>query len=313
MKLASPTTLTLLFMFFVTTSVYGSADEQNYSVQEVASGIFYHQGVHQDPNEKNIGAIANVGFIIGKDCVAVIDSGGSYAEGLLLRQAIKQQTEAPICYVINTHVHPDHTFGNAAFKGDSPEYIGHEKLPAAMQSRQDYFGRVFKETLGAAFKGTEFISPSRTVKINEPITIDLGERLITLTAYTTSHTDHDLTVFDQQSKTLWTGDLLFIDRIPVIDGSILGWITLTTQFQTMDLNTVIPGHGPVTDNWQQGFANQLRYLSILRDEIRVIIADLGTIEEASSTVGLQEQEQWELYDNYHRRNVTASFVELEWE
>lgn len=107
--------------------------------------------------------------------------------------------------------------------------------------------------------------------------------------------------------------MLFIDRIPVIDGSILGWITLTTQFQTMDLNTVIPGHGPVTDNWQQGFANQLRYLSILRDEIRVIIADLGTIEEASSTVGLQEQEQWELYDNYHRRNVTASFVELEWE
>ena len=313
MKLAAPTTLTLLFMFFVTNNVYASAGEQNYSVQEVASGIFYHQGIHQDPDEKNIGAIANVGFIIGKDCVAVIDSGGSYIEGTLLRQAIKQQTDLSICYVINTHVHPDHTFGNAAFKEDKPEYIGHEKLPAAMQSRQDYFGRVFKETLGAAFTGTEFISPSRTVKINEPITIDLGERLITLTAYTTSHTDHDLTVFDQQSKTLWTGDLLFIDRIPVIDGSILGWITLTTQFQTMDLSAVIPGHGPATDNWRQAFLNQLRYLSILRDEIRVIIADLGTIEEASKTVGLQEQEQWELFDNYHRRNVTASFVELEWE
>lgn len=81
----------------------------------------------------------------------------------------------------------------------------------------------------------------------------------------------------------------------------------------MELNTVIPGHGSATDNWQQGFADQLRYLSVIRDEVRAIIADLGTIEEASETVGLQEQEHWELYDNYHRRNVTASFVELEWE
>jgi quinoprotein relay system zinc metallohydrolase 2 len=313
MKPSYSTTLTLLLMFFAINNVNASAGDQNYLVQEVANGIFYHQGIHQDPSEKNIGAIANVGFIIGKDCVAVIDSGGSYIEGTLLRQAIKQRTELPICYVINTHVHPDHTFGNAAFKDDNPEYIGHEKLPAAMQSRQDYFARVFKETLGTAFTGTEFITPSRTVSINEPITIDLGDRYLTLTAYSTSHTDHDLTVFDQQSKTLWTGDLLFIDRIPVIDGSILGWITLTTQFQTIDLSIVIPGHGPATDNWQQAFLNQLRYLSIIRDEIRVIIADLGTIKEASETVGLHEQAQWELYDNYHRRNVTASFVELEWE
>jgi quinoprotein relay system zinc metallohydrolase 2 len=313
MKLAYSITHVLLLMFSTSSAAYASADTPDYPVQEVTNGIFYHQGIHQDPNEENIGAIANVGFIIGSECVAVIDSGGSYIEGTLLRQAIKQQTELPICYVINTHVHPDHTFGNAAFKDDKPEYIGHEKLPAAMQARQDYFGRVFKETLGSAFTGTEFIAPSRTVNIDEPITIDLGDRLLTLTAYTTSHTDHDLTVFDQQSKTLWTGDLLFIERTPVIDGSILGWIKLTSQFQTMDLNTVIPGHGPATDNWQQAFVDQLRYFSVIRDEIRVIIADLGTIEQASETVGLQEQQQWELFDNYHRRNVTASFVELEWE
>ncbi|OUR65538.1 MBL fold metallo-hydrolase [Methylophaga sp. 42_25_T18] len=310
--------LYLSALFLLSTSlfsVHSYADDSNldYSVQEVTTGIFYHQGVHQDPNEQNIGAIANVGFIIGERCVAVIDSGGSYREGTLLRQAIKEQTDLPVCYVINTHVHPDHTFGNAAFNNDQPEYIGHEKLPAAMQARQEYFGRVFEDILGAAYDGTEFIAPSRTVTTAQPITIDLGNRPITLTAYTTSHTDHDLTVFDNNSKTFWTGDLLFIDRTPVIDGSINGWINISMQFQSMDFNIVIPGHGPATDNWQQGLADQLRYLSVIRDEVRVIIADLGTIEEASAQVGLQEQDQWELFDNYHRRNITASFVELEWE
>lgn len=303
----------LLFSIFVFTGQSYASGGDSYSVQEVSTGMYYHKGSHQDANEENFGAIANVGFIIGKRCVAVIDTGGSIVEGTLLRQAIKQKTDLPVCYVINTHVHPDHSFGNAAFKADQPEYVGHEKLPAALQARQEYFGRVFKETLGAAYEGTEFIAPTRTVSAAQPLTLDLGERTITLTAYSTSHTDHDLTVFDNNSKTLWTGDLLFTERTPVIDGSINGWIKITKQFQSMELNTVIPGHGSATDNWQQGFADQLRYLSVIRDEVRAIIADLGTIEEASETVGLQEQEHWELYDNYHRRNVTASFVELEWE
>jgi quinoprotein relay system zinc metallohydrolase 2 len=292
---------------------YASDIQPSYKLINVSEGVYYHQGVHEDANESNFGAIANISFVIGSKCVAVIDSGGSYLEGTLLRNAIKQKTALPICYIINTHVHPDHTLGNAAFKDEDPEYIGHENLPAALAARQVYFARTFNELLGPAYEGTEFISPTRTVKKGEPITLALGGRELTLTAYKTSHTDHDLTVFDNKSKTLWTGDLLFIERTPVIDGSINGWIKTTQQLQSMDIHTIIPGHGPASDNWQQGVENQLRYLSVIRDEVRAIIADLGTIEEASSKVGLHEEEQWELFDHYHRRNITASFVELEWE
>jgi len=302
--------LGLLALVFVSSSY----SYDNYSVNEVTSGVYYHQGVHEDPSEKNIGAIANVGFIIGERCVAVIDSGGSYLEGTYLRQAIREHTDLPICYVINTHVHPDHLFGNAAFKDDAPEYIGHEKLPAAIAARKDFFARVFKETLGDAYAGTEFIAPTMTVSIGQPVTIDLGNRPLILTAYTTSHTDHDLTILDNTTNTLWTGDLLFMARIPVMDGSINGWIETTEHLQTMDLDFVVPGHGPASnDKWQQGLVNQLRYFNVLRDEIRVIIEDLGTIDQASKQVGISEQNSWELFDLYHRRNVTASFVQLEWE
>ncbi|OUR71794.1 MBL fold metallo-hydrolase [Methylophaga sp. 41_12_T18] len=313
MKLFYLTLLTLSSLLFSPISTYASEVNIDYSVQEVSSAIYYHQGVHQDANQQNIGAIANVSFIIGERCVAVIDSGGSYLEGQLLRKAIKLKTELPVCYVINSHVHPDHTFGNAAFKADKPIYIGHEKLAAAMRARQAYFARTFEQLLGAAYQGTEFIYPDKTVSVNKPLTLDLGNRAITITAYPTSHTDHDITVFDNSSKTLWTGDLLFSERTPVIDGSINGWIKITKQFLTMEIDTVIPGHGPATAHWQQEFYNQLRYLTVIREGVRAIIADLGTIEQASAVVGLEEQSQWELYEDYHRRNVTASFVELEWE
>ncbi len=300
-----------LFAFVFLTSCY--ADE-NYPVSEVTTGVFYHQGIHEDATEANIGAIANVGFIIGERCVAVIDSGGSYLEGTYLRQAIKKQTELPICYVINSHVHPDHLLGNAAFKEDSPQFIGHEKLTAAIASREDYFAKTFKEILGNAYTGTEFIRPTLTVSIDKPITIDLGNRLLTLTAYSTSHTDNDLTVLDNSTKTLWTGDLLFISRTPVLDGSINGWLATMQQLQSMDLNYVIPGHGKAgSEEWQQGLLAQINYFTVLRNEIREIINNMGTIDEATQTVGLQEADKWELFQHYHRRNITASFVELEWE
>ncbi len=306
----------LLLSLLITSCNSESKNESNnnYPIKEVTEGIYYHQGIHQDASEENIGAIANVGFIIGEHCVAVIDSGGSYLEGTYLRQAITEKTDLPVCYVINSHVHPDHIFGNAAFKDDNPEFIGNEKLPAAIAARQGFFAKTFKETLGAAYKGTEFISPTRTVSVGDPITLDLGNRKLILTAYPTSHTDNDLTVFDQKTKTLWTGDLLFMERIPVLDGSINGWLSTMQQLKKLDLNYVVPGHGTASDDlWQQGFENQIRYFTTIHDEIRVIVDNLGTIKEATETVGITEQNSWELFPNYHRRNVTSSFVQLEWE
>src|ERR1700761_4988403 len=91
---------------------------------ELAPGLFVRRGVDQDATAANRDAIANLAFIIGRDAVAVIDPGGSRADGESLRAAIAAKTRLPIRWVVMTHGHPDHVFGAEAFLPDRPTFVG---------------------------------------------------------------------------------------------------------------------------------------------------------------------------------------------
>jgi glyoxylase-like metal-dependent hydrolase (beta-lactamase superfamily II) len=93
------------------------ATQNDFAIEDVGDGIYVHHGVHQDIDEGYHGDICNASFVVGSKGVAVIDTGGSIKIGNQLRDAIKKVTDKPILYVINTHVHPDHIYGNAAFFG----------------------------------------------------------------------------------------------------------------------------------------------------------------------------------------------------
>ena len=303
-------------LLLVLAALHGCSNEEtpHYPLVAAAEGIYFHQGVHDEATPDNHGAIANVGFIVGESCVAVVDTGGSFLEGHQLRNAIVNTTKTPICYVINTHIHPDHVLGNAAFLQDNPVFIAHQRAPAALTARQAFYEESFRELLGDAWHGTEFISAGKLVAIDQPIELDLGGRIIKLEAYPTAHTDHDLTVLDKHTRTLWTGDLLFVDRTPALDGSINGWLNAMQHLLKMDVEVMIPGHGPVSYRGDKtALEAQIRYFEAIRKGIRAIIDDLGTIEQAIREVAVAESDNWLMFEAYHRRNVTAAFVELEWE
>lgn len=300
--------LFILYLLFASQTI---AAAPVLSITEVAPGIYVHFGPHEWPNTHNHGAIANIGFIIGERCVAVIDTGGNPAQGQALKNAIAHTTNKPICYVINTHVHPDHIYGNPAFKADGVKFVGHEKLARAMSARGLYYLDKAPGQLDIQLTENDIIPPDIAVK--DTLEIDLGGRILKLTAYQPAHTDNDLSVYDAKTDTLWLADLLFMEHLPVIDGSLKGWLAVLEELSQQSYKTVIPGHGPVVTDWLKSMRPEQDYLRLLLTEVRAAIKQGRYLEDALETVGYSAKGQWQLFDQFHRKNVTAAFAELEWE
>jgi quinoprotein relay system zinc metallohydrolase 2 len=281
-------------------------------VTEVAPGVFVHQGRYEVQSPDNRGDMANAGFVVGSEAVAVIDTLGSAVAGEELREAIRQVTDKPIKYVINTHMHPDHVFGNAAFKADNPIFVGHYKLARGLATRADRYLAVNKQMLGeAAFEGIEVILP--TLGVEDTLTLDLGGRRLTLEAQPTAHTDNDLIVTDRATNTLFLGDLLFSVHVPTLDGSITGWLALLNDLGKRQVSRVVPGHGPHAMVLPEALGPEQRYLTAIAGDVRRLLKEGKTLEEATKIAGFSEREAWQLFDEYHVRNVSAAFAELEWE
>jgi quinoprotein relay system zinc metallohydrolase 2 len=280
-------------------------------VKQIAPGVYAFEGAVALMNSRNEGAIANVGFIVGETAVAVIDTGGGAREGRRLSEAIRSVTDKPIRYVINTHMHPDHVFGNAAFESEGVTFAGHKNLPRALASHGRNYLDKFRRFLGEALiADIKIIPPS--LLVSDELSLDLGNRPLTLRAWPTAHTDNDLTVFDNTTGVLFAGDLLMLQHIPVVDGSIRGWLSAMSGLASIKATKVVPGHGPVMTNWPEALNDDQRYLSRLAGDVRGLVAKGAPISQAAAAAQ-SEKEKWGLFNEYNTRNATAAFAELEWE
>ncbi|HET6158651.1 MAG TPA: quinoprotein relay system zinc metallohydrolase 2 [Dongiaceae bacterium] len=286
------------------------ARARSFTLREIALGIHIRRGVDEEASPGNADAIANAGFIIGRDAVLVVDPGGSLADGAALRAMIRQKTSLPIRFVVMSHVHPDHIFGAGAFLEDKPAFVGHARLGAALAARGDYYRQRLEEILGPGAAGP-VVMP--TMIVADAAEIDLGGRVVRVNAHRPAHTDNDLSLFDAESGTLLAADLLFVGRVPSLDGSLLGWLKELEALKAVGARQAVPGHGPERVDWPAGCADLARYLRTLVEETRQAVKDNIGIEAAIERIGAAERGRWTLFEEYHGRNVTQAYKELEWE
>jgi quinoprotein relay system zinc metallohydrolase 2 len=278
------------------------------AVSEVAPGVFVHIGQVAEAARDNAGDTSNWAFVVGERCVAVIDAGGSEATGRAVAAAVRALTALPVCAVVITHGHPDHLLGLPALAAAlSPaRQIAAGRLPAAVGARRQAYQNAAQRQMGLAAPPVIAV-PGDTV--NGEAAIDLGGRRLVLRTWKTAHTDHDLTVYDEQTRTLFAGDLLFVGHLPVLDGSLANWLAQMPALRTLGAGRTVPGHGPVTD--AAGWDIQTAYLASLRDAVREALGRHQTLQQA--VAGIAVPSDWALTELYHRRNVTAAYSELEWE
>jgi quinoprotein relay system zinc metallohydrolase 2 len=300
----------LAALAMLATATASRAQQQALPVNSIADGVFVHNGQTAQMTRQNDGAIANVGFIVGEDAVAVIDTGGSVREGRKLMAAIRARTGKPIRYVINTHGHPDHFFGNGAFAQDGTTFVGHTNLPRARATRGQVYLDAFRRTMGDQLIDEVSIVPP-TLLVSGTLNLDLGRRPLVLRAWPAAHSDSDLTVLDEKTGTLFAGDLVFLAHTPVLDGSIRGWLGALGELGALPAQRVVPGHGPVSE-WPAALTDERRYLQTLAADVRGLVTS-GKPIAAAGTAASSERSRWELFDDFNTRNATAAFSEIEWE
>ncbi|MSM41416.1 MAG: MBL fold metallo-hydrolase [Geobacter sp.] len=229
----------------VVTVVCGGATSALAELTKIADNVYSYVGVKEAGPATSFAA--NAGIVVGRDGILVIDTLISAKEGERFLADIRKVSDKPIRYVVNTHTHLDHAFGNCVFARLGAIVISHDadrRLLAGMGEE------ILRNIAGYGLKpedmaGTEIVLP--TLTFNDTVSIDLGDETVDLIRLAPSHTEGSTVVYLPARKIMFAGDILFTDFHPYLaDGDIAGWTRTLDALQAMDVERIIPGHGPLS-------------------------------------------------------------------
>ena len=212
---------------------------------------------------------SNAGLIVGDGCSLLVDT----LFDLRLTEAMLESMSgvtggAPIGTVVNTHANGDHCYGNQLVSGAeivASSATAHEMsevpptMMAALNAADGDVGDLFRSFFGDFdFAGIELAPPTRT--FDGRLDIDVGGRVVELIEVGPAHTKGDTIVHCPETKTVYTGDILFIGGAPIVwAGPLENWIAACDLIAALDADVIVPGHGPLTD--KAGVAHVRDYLS----------------------------------------------------
>jgi cyclase len=207
-------------------------------------------------------------YVTGEGVVLVDDKFEQDHEGIVAK--VKSVTDQPVKYVLSTHHHADHSGGNAKF------------LPTAeIISTANARANIVEHKQSNAPPG---VAPARVV-FTEECSVFLGGKEVRSRHFGRGHTNGDAIIYFPALRTIHTGDLM-AGVTPLIDyhggGSVIEWTKTLDQAMKLDFETVIPGHGPVTN--KEGLLAYRNNVEKLRNRAAGLIREGKSQEEVGKVM-----------------------------
>lgn len=271
-------------------------------------------GPYDAPSKANRGYRMNMGFVIGKDAVAIIDSGYSPDMAREMLVQIRSISALPVRYVINTNSQPHRYFGNDVFKTAGADIITSLEAAARMDNEGAQFAININNTLGLK-NGTikPPATPDRLLKSGETITLSLGGNVnIKISHLGQAHTRGSLVVEAIPDQTVFAGDILYSGRLLAVlnVSSVTGWIEAYEKLRKIPAKLFVPGHGPVSPlaGFEQSTYAYLTALKTYMDEA------VNNGIDASTAISSFDSSRWKNLANYSElagRNASLTYLESE--
>lgn len=281
---------------------------------QVGPHSWYVQGESGPASLANEAFNSNAGFVVTGDGVVVIDALGTPALGQALIAAIRSVTDQPIKRVLVTHYHADHFYGLQAFKAIGAdvwahrlgrEYIEGEEGRARLEQRR----RDLDPWVDA---NTRLVAAD--VWLEGDTSFRMGDITFELVYLGPAHAPDDMVIVVREDRVIYSGDILFIGRIPFVgDADSKRWLSTMEQLLAMKPGTLVTGHGPASTDPARDLGMTRDYIGYLREQMGRAVADFMPFDEAYARTDWSRWEKMPAFDAANRINAYGTFLRMEQE
>ncbi|BAN35249.1 SoxH like protein [Sulfuricella denitrificans skB26] len=298
-----------LFLF-VSCMAMGSAFALTLTPVKVAPDVYAFIGDTGGRTYENYGMNANTGFIVTTGGVVVIDSGAGYLAAQAMHRAIKQVTRQPVKYVVNTGGQDHRWLGNGYFREQGAEIIAARPARADMEQRAGMQLDALRVDLKERLDGTQPVYPDRLFEQRE--TLRLGGTEIQLQFFSGGHTPGDSVVWLPKQKVLFSGDLVYVDRLLGVlpFSNSRNWLASFEQMEKLKPNKIVPGHGKVCD-LDLAQRDTRDYLRLLRGHMQKAYDSGADLQTAIDSLDQKAFSRLQNYETLKGGNASRVYLEIE--
>jgi glyoxylase-like metal-dependent hydrolase (beta-lactamase superfamily II) len=282
------------------------------TIQPVTENVWAIVGPLEQRNPENLGNNATFGLVVTPDGAVLVDPGGSWNGAAMLHDTIRQITDTPVTHVINSGGQDHRWLGNGYWQAQGATVIASDAAVADQAARGSMQITGLSQLIGA--DGLDGTVPSHAdISFATDYTLEVGGQSFQIMHRGQAHTPGDAFVWLESASTMFTGDLVYIDRIlgNGAQSNVKSWIEAFDAMAAFNPAHIVPGHGPATD-LATARADSYDYLVNLRSQIGGLLEEGGTILDAPAI----DQSAWAHlveFDSLAGRNAQTAFEQMEWE